>query len=255
MVPDNKAAAGTGRGVGGAGLVGLSSMATRALLAELAQQYQRATGFPAAFLSMGGVDAARRVRDGESFDVVVLARDSIDKLVAAGHLLSDSVVDLARSGVAVAVPAGAPRPDIGSEAALRQAVLAAQTVGYSTGPSGVALAKLFDDWGLTETLRGRTVVAMPGVPVGELVARAEVALGFQQLSELLNVDGIEVVGRLPRSLDIVTTFSGAVGIRSSRPDEAAALLRFAASPAVDEVKRRQGMEPAGARDRAEEQRA
>jgi len=185
----------------------------------------------------------------------VLARDSIDKLVAAGHLLSDSVVDLARSGVAVAVPAGAPRPDIGSEAALRKAVLAAQTIGYSTGPSGVALAKLFDAWGLTEVLRGRTVVAMPGVPVGELVARAEVALGFQQLSELMNVDGIEVVGRLPRSLDIVTTFSGAVGARSSRPAEAAALLRFLASPATDGTKRRQGMEPAERRDGAEEKRA
>jgi len=230
-------------------------MATRAVLAELAQEYQRATGGQVAFLSVGGVDAAQRVRDGERFDVVVLARDSIDKLVAAGHLIAGSVVDLARSGVAVAVPAGAPRPDIGSEAALRAAVLAARTIGYSTGPSGVALAKLFEGWGLTETLAGRTVVALPGVPVGELVARAEVALGFQQLSELMNVDGIEVVGGLPPALDIVTTFSGAVGVLSQRPDQAAALLRFLASPAADQAKRLRGMAPAPARVVNEEGRA
>jgi len=258
MVPDKKAVFGTGRGAvdqSGAHLAGVSSMATRAVLAELAQQYQRTSGRSVAFLSLGGVDAAQRIRDGESFDVVVLARDSIDRLITEGQLLAGSVVDLARSGVAVAVPAGAPRPDVGSEDALKRAVLAARTIGYSTGPSGVALAKLFDRWGLTETLAGRTVVAMPGVPVGELVARAEVALGFQQLSELMTVDGIEVVGRLPAPVDIVTTFSGAVGVRSRRPDEAAALLRFLASPAADEVKRRQGMEPARARDGVQEQPA
>jgi len=255
MVPDNKATTGTGarapdgrKGESGGEaesdqLAGLSSMATRALLAELTQQYERLAGGAVRFLSLGGVDAAQRVRAGERFDVVVLARDSIDKLVQAGHLLEGSVVDLVRSGVAVAVPAGAPRPDIGSAAALRAAVLAARTIGYSTGPSGVALAKLFDEWGLTETLEGRTVVARPGMPVGELVARAEAALGFQQLSELMTVDGIEVVGGLPPPLEIVTVFSGAVGGLSRRPQQAAALLRYLASPAADEAKRRCGMEP------------
>lgn len=218
-------------------------MATRAVLAELAQDYQRATGRQVAFLSVGGVDAARRVREGESFDVVVLARDSIDQLAAAGHLVGDSVVDVARSGVAVAVPAGAPRPDISDEASLRAAVMRARTIGYSTGPSGVALVKLFEKWGLTAALSGRTVVATPGVPVGELVARAEVALGFQQLSEMMNIDGVDVVGLLPPSLAIVTTFSAAVGARSQRPADAGELLRFLASPAADEAKRRRGMEP------------
>jgi molybdate transport system substrate-binding protein len=256
MVPDNTGGAATGEGQVGrpdGPLTGLSSMATRAILAELAQAYERSTARPVAFLAVGGVDAARRVRNGETFDVVVLARDSIDKLAAAGHLIAGSVVDLAHSPVAVAVPAGAARPDIGSEAALRQAVRQARTVGYSTGPSGVALAKLFEAWGLAEELRERTVVALPGIPVGELVARAEVTLGFQQLSELVNVDGIDVVGRLPAALDIVTTFSGAVGARSRRVEEAAALLRFLASPAADQAKQRRGMEPA--RSRREEETA
>lgn len=246
MVPDNKARTGSGARAEGepdARLAGLSSMATRAILAELAHEYEGATGRQVSFLSVGGVDAARRVREGEGFDVVVLARDSIDALVGAGHLAGDSVTDLARSGVAVAVPAGAPRPDVATEASLRAAVLEARSIGYSTGPSGVALAKLFDAWGLGEVLKARTVVALPGVPVAELVARAEVALGFQQLSEMMNVDGIDVVGRLPPSLDIVTTFSGAVSVRCRRPAQANELLRFLASPAADEAKRRRGMEP------------
>ena len=181
---------------------------------------------------------------GEPFDVVVLASDAIDKLLAAGHLVAGSEVDLARSGVAVAVRAGAPRPEIGSEDALRRAVLAARTIGNSTGPSGVALATLFERWGIAERIRDRIVTPPPGVPVGALVARGEVELGFQQLSELIHVEGIDVLGPLPPAIQIVTTFSAAVGARARQPDAARALLAFMASPAATDAKRRQGMEPA-----------
>jgi molybdate transport system substrate-binding protein len=194
--------------------------------------------------SVGGVDAAKRVQAGEPFDVVVLASDAIGKLLAAGHLVTGSEVDLARSGVAVAVPAGAPRPEIGSEAALRHAVEAAPTIGYSTGPSGVALARLFERLGLAERIRDRIVTPPPGVPVGTLVARGEVALGFQQLSELIHVAGVDVLGPLPAEIQIVTTFSAAVGARARQPEDARALLAFMASPAATDAKRRQGMEAA-----------
>src|SRR6188474_2766362 len=171
-------------------LTGISSMATRAVLAELIQAYAPHAGRTIAIQSVGGVDAAARVKAGEDFDVVVLARDAIEKLLAGGHLLAGSEVDLVRSGIAVAIPAGAPRPDIGSEEAVRRAVLGARTIGYSTGPSGVRLADLFHRWGITEQVRNRIVVAPPGIPVGRLVARGEVGLGFQQLSELVGVEGI-----------------------------------------------------------------
>jgi molybdate transport system substrate-binding protein len=195
--------------------------------------------------SVGGVDAAKRVEAGERFDVVVLARDAIDKLAAAGHLVGGTETDLARSGVAVAVRAGAPRPDIDSEDALRRAVQAARSIGYSTGPSGVQLAKLFARWGIADEVRDRIVTAPPGVPVGTLVARGEVELGFQQLSELLRVPGIDVLGPLPPALQIVTTFAAAVGVRARQPEAARAFLAFLGSPApeVVEAKRRQGMEP------------
>ncbi len=221
-------------------ITGISSMATRALLAELSAAYER----PVAIESVGGVDAARRVQAGEAFDVVVLASDAIDKLLAAGHVLAGSKVDLVHSGVAVAVKADTVRPDISSEDAVRRAVLAAPTLGYSTGPSGVQLAKLFERWGIAQTIAPRIVTAPPGVPVGALVARGEVALGFQQLSELMNLQGIDVLGPLPPAIQITTTFSAGVCAASTQPEAAHAFLAFLASPDTTQTKQRHGMEHA-----------
>lgn len=225
---------------------GISSMATRQVLAELAAAFAQQGGAAVAIESVGGVDAARRVLAGEAFDVVILASDAIDKLIGAGRVLADSKVDLVHSGVAVAVRAGAPRPDIGSEAAVRAAVQAARSVGYSTGPSGVALAALFARWGIAERVADKLVTPPPGVPVGSLVASGEVELGFQQYSELIHLGGIDVLGPLPDEIQITTTFSAGV-CASATPDQAAAvreMLAFMASPAAAEAKRRQGMDPA-----------
>ncbi|WP_372656741.1 substrate-binding domain-containing protein [Hydrogenophaga sp.] len=223
-------------------------MATRPVLAELARGFEALHGGQVAIEAVGGVDAFKRVQAGELFDLVVLASDAIDKLVAAGHLQAGSRVDLVRSGVAVAVPAGAERPDLGSEAAVRQAVLGARSIGYSTGPSGVALMQLFERWGIADTLKDRTVQARPGVPVGALVASGEVALGFQQLSELLNVEGIEVLGPLPPAIQINTVFSAGLPVHlvagSPQAQQVKALLDFMNSPQAGEVKQRHGMTPA-----------
>jgi molybdate transport system substrate-binding protein len=222
----------------------ISSMATQQVLAELAAQYEREHGVAVHAEAVGGVDAARRVQAGEAFDGVVLAAKAIDQLIEGGHVLAGSRVDLVRSGVAIAVRAGAPQPDIGSEEAVKQAVLAARSVSYSTGPSGVHLAGLFQRWGIADQVAARTVQAPPGVPVGRLVARGEAELGFQQLSELMHLDGIAVLGPLPPALQIVTTFSAGIAATSTRPDAVRALLAFLASPAAAEAKRRHGMDPA-----------
>jgi len=223
---------------------GISSMATKLVLADLVQVYERRTGQHVAIESVGGVDAAKRVQAGEAFDVVFLAADAIDKLIASGQVLPGSRVDLVRSGVAVAVRAGAHQPDISSEEAVRQAVLSARSLGYSTGPSGVALARLFERWGVAGQIKDRIVTAPPGVPVGSLVAQGEVELGFQQLSELMHLPGITVLGLLPPAIQIITTFSAGVCRASQQPGAVRAMLADMNSPAAADVKRRHGMEQA-----------
>src|SRR5579871_4336502 len=138
-------------------ITGISSMATRQVLAELAGAYERTTGQPVVIESVGGVDAARRVQDGEAFDLVVLAADAIDRLAVAGRVDPQSRVGLARSGIAVAVAAGRPRLDISTEAALRDAILGANSIGYSTGPSGTHLMLLFKRWGIAESIAPRLI--------------------------------------------------------------------------------------------------
>ncbi len=223
---------------------GVSSMATRQVLAELAGIYRQQSGIEVAIESVGGVDAAKRVQVGEPFDVVVLAADAIDKLIASGCVVAGSRTDLVRSAVAVAVRAGASRPDIASEEALQCAVLSARRLGYSTGPSGTALLKLFERWGISDRVRSRIVQAPPGVPVGKLVADGEVELGFQQLSEMLSQPGIEIIGTMPAGCEILTTFSGGICVASLQPETVRDLLAWMESPAADAAKCRHGMEPA-----------
>lgn len=221
----------------------ISSMATRLWLADALALWQEANPSPAIVVeSTGGVDAARRVRAGEAFDIVFLASGAIDKLIADGHLLAGSRVDLVDSGVAIAVGKGAPRPAIDTEAAVREAVMAAPTVGYSTGPSGVALAALFERWGISDRIHDRIVEAPPGVPVGALVADGRVALGFQQLSELISLDGIDVLGPLPAAIQITTTFSAGIGSASSQVEAARRLITNLAAPAATALKQRHGLD-------------
>jgi molybdate transport system substrate-binding protein len=222
----------------------LSSMAGHQVFVELAAEFERASGQSVRVEASGGVNVVKRVQAGEAVDVVLLSHDAIEKLIGEGKLSAGSLVDLTRSGVAVAVRAGRPKPAIDTEAAVKRAVVTAPSVCYSTGPSGVHLEKVFQRWGILDEIRSRLLVAAPGVPVGSLIAKGDAELGFQQLSELMHVAGVEVVGPLPSAIQIITTFSGAVSPRSGNPDAARALLRFMAAPATAAVKQRHGMEAA-----------
>ena len=225
-------------------LQGVSSMATGNALAELVDVYGLRSGQSVVVEMVGGVEAARRVQAGEALDFVVLASEAIDKLIATGRVDSRRIA-FARCGVVIAVRAGATRPDIADEAAVRDAVLRARSVGYSTGPSGTHIVRLLERWGIADTIASRIVHAPPGVPVGKLVARGEVELGFQQLAEMLHLPGIDIVGPLPPEVQLVTIFSAGVCTGSMRPEAATALLGFLASPDAEVVKRRHGLEPAG----------
>ena len=222
----------------------ISSMATKQVLAELIEAFQQTSPHKVLLESVGGVDAAKRVQAGEAFDVVILAANAIEQLTKDGKIVAGSRVDIAKSGVSIAVRHGAPHPDVSTEEALKQAVRTAATVSYSTGPSGVHLMKLFESWGIADEIKPRTVQAPPGVPVGSLVAKGEVALGFQQLSELVHLEGIDVLGPLPGAAQIITTFSAGLTTTSTQGDAVRELLAFMVSPASVQAKQRNGVEPA-----------
>jgi molybdate transport system substrate-binding protein len=222
----------------------ICSMATRDVLRALAAQYETANAKAVTIEAAGGIDVAKRVERGDALEVVVLAANVIDRLMSQGKIVAGSRVDLVKSGVAIAVRAGAAKPDVATEDAVKRAVQGAKTVSYSTGPSGVHLESTFARWGILEQIRPRIVVPPPGVPVGSLIAAGTAELGFQQLSELRNVAGIEVIGPLPPSIQTITVFSGGIAASCRRPEEGRALLAFMAAPAVADIKRWHGLEPA-----------
>ena len=221
-------------------------MAMRRVLAECADAYAKATAQRVDLTCVGGVEVAQRVRRGEAFDFVVLDSDALEALAAERCVRAETRTDLARSAIAVAVARGAPRPDIADEASLRDAVLHARTIGYSTGPSGAHLVRLFARWGIATTIASRLVQAPPGVPVAALLARGDVELGFQQSSELIHEPGIDVVGLLPPGVQSTTVFAAAVGAAGEHPQAARAFLAYVGSRLCDAAMRGHGMEPARA---------
>lgn len=222
-------------------------MATKQILASLAAEYLARTGTAVRIESVGGVDAARRVASsassGEMFDIVLLASDAIDKLIVAGHVQQGSRVDWALSPVAIAVPSHATPPDISSEAAVRAAVLAAPTLSYSTGPSGVYLNSLFERWGIAQQVQSRLIVPPPGTSVASLIASGQAALGFQQQSEMLGVPGIQILGQLPSEIAYITTFSSGIPTRidAAQSHAVQAFQRFLTSADTQNIKASQGM--------------
>ena len=222
----------------------LTSMATKEALDGLIAEYPQAATQPIAVESVGGVNAANRVRADEVLDVIVLAANVIDGLISEGKVRAGSRHDFASSGVTVCVRAGAPKPDLSNADAVKRAVLAASTVCYSTGPSGVYLEKLFEQWGITEYIKAKLVIAPPGVAVGGLVAEGRGEIGFQQLSELIHIKGIDIVGGLPPDIQKRTTFSAGIPVTSQHVKATQALLAFMVSPAAAAAKRKSGMEPA-----------
>jgi molybdate transport system substrate-binding protein len=222
----------------------LSSMATRQILTDLAGMYKQRTGTPFAIRSMGGVEAARLARAGDLADVVILAAKVMEQLEAEGHLVPGTRAGFARSGMAMAIRSGAAHPRINDEDGVKEAILTARKVCYSTGPSGDHLLQLIERWGLIGSVSQRLIQAPPGVPVGTMLAQGEADLGFQQLSELLHVPGIEVVGPLPSEIQAVTVFTAGVAKASSRPEQAKALITYLTSRETEVTKRQYGMEPA-----------
>jgi len=220
----------------------VSSIATRAAYLELVPAFEKASGHRVETQWVGMAHVRERIEAGEAVDAVIAAAAVLEELERGGRV--GRRVDLVKSGVGVAVRSGARKPDIGSVDALKLALRAAKSIAYSSGPSGLYLAGLFRRLGIDRDLEGKAIQAPPGVLVGELVARGEAELCFQQVSELRQVPGIDYAGPLPPEIQLITVFSGAVPASAAQPGAGRALLEYLASPDVSPVMRRHGLEPA-----------
>jgi molybdate transport system substrate-binding protein len=226
----------------------ITSGAFTAAYLELVPEFERATKHTIATAfgaSMGNAPDSipSRLQRGEPVDVVIMADTALDDLITQGKVVAGSRVDLVRSSIGVAVRAGAPKPDISSVDALRRTLLNAKSIAYSASASGVYVStELFQRLGIADQVKGKSQ-RIDSARVGAVVARGDAEIGFQQISELLPVQGIDYLGPLPAEVQKVTVFSAGITTSSAHPDAARALIRFLASPAVVPVIRKSGLEP------------
>lgn len=222
----------------------LCTNGVKSVMLDLVPAFERAHSTSVA-ITWGSTNALLKdLEGGARGDVAILTAEAIDALIKQGKAVAGSRVDLARSGIGVAVRKGAKHPDIASPEALKRALLAAKAVAHSkTGLSGIYFPTVLGRLGIADEMTSKIVIPDPGTPVGEVVAKGNAEIGIQQISELLPVPGIEIVGPLPGPLQKITTFSGGVLTAAKEPDGAAALLKFvvAESPRLLEQK---GLEPA-----------
>jgi molybdate transport system substrate-binding protein len=221
----------------------LASNALKEAYLELVPGFEKATEHKVATTWAGTNDIKKRMAAGETYDLVIMAGPALDELIKQGKIVPGSRVDLAKSGVGVAVRAGAPKPDISSGDALKRTLLAAKTIAYSSGPSGVYMEGLFQRMGIADELKPKIKQTQPGNPVGEVIARGEAEIGFQQVSELLPIAGIDYIGPLPPDVQHITVFSGGIHTGAKEPDAAKALVKFITAPAAVPVIKKKGMEP------------
>ena len=220
----------------------LSTLALKGAVERLAGQYQAATGVKLDADFAPTVGLLKRLREGEKADILILTREGLDELAAGGSVAPASKVDLAKSWVGIAVKAGAPRPDISTEAALRTTLLAARSVAYSKiGASGLYFAELIQRLGIAAEINARATITA-GFTAERLIT-GEADLAVQQLSELKQVAGVEIVGPIPRGLQTAAVFTAGRMASSAKVAEADGLLKYLASPEVAPVLRESGLEP------------
>lgn len=221
----------------------LSTQATEETYRELVPQFEKAAGYKVTTIFTGTLDAQKRLAAGESYDMIIMAGPAIDPQIKAGKVAPGSRVDLAKSGVGVGVPKGAPKPDVSTTEALMKALLAAKSIGYSTGPSGVYMISLFEKLGLIDQIREKLKQTPTGVFVGTIIANHEVEIGFQQVSEVGNFPGVDYVGPLPAEVQQTTVFSSGIAVDAKEADAARALAKFLTTPEAGVAFKKRGMEP------------
>lgn len=221
----------------------LSTLGLMGAMRSLSSAFETATGIHVDADFAPTLALLKRLRDGEAADLVILTREGLDEMIGEGRVLAGGAADLARSYVGIAVRAGRAHPDITTEAALRRTLLAARSVAYSRlGASGVYFAQLIDRWGIAADINAKATIVEQGFTAERLVT-GEADLAVQQISELKQVGGIEVIGPVPHDLQTPAVFSAGRMANAKHADAAERLLRYLASPEVVSVLRQSGLEP------------
>ncbi|HET7019545.1 MAG TPA: substrate-binding domain-containing protein [Xanthobacteraceae bacterium] len=240
--------AGAARPAAAAEIKVLTAGAFKQVLVALLPDFERTSGHKVVVENDTVGALTKRIEGGETFDLAVLTPAAVDALASKGKLVPGSRANLARVGIGVVVKEGAPKPDIGSLAAFKQVLLAAKSVAYidpaAGGSSGIYVAGLLDKLGIAAEVKPKAKL-IPGGAVAEHVARGEAELGIHQISEILPVKGVTLVGPLPADIQNYTVYAAALGAQAKESDAAKALLKALSGPAAAEVLKSKGMEPAG----------
>ena len=222
----------------------LASGAVKEAYVELLPSFEKASGHSVKAAWSNTTDIQKRVAGGEVADLVILGNNGTEALIRDGKLVASTRTAFAKSRIFIAVRAGAPAPDISSADALKRSLLGAKSVAYSGGASGTYIVKMLQKLGIYQEVSAKASVMKPNEPVGGSVARGDAEIGFHQLSELIPVKGIDIVGPLPAELQEITVFSGALHSAAKEPDAAGALIRFLTAPAAADSLKKHGLEPA-----------
>jgi len=222
----------------------LSTQATEEAYKELVAQFEKSSGHKVSTIFTGTLDVQKRLAAGETYDLIIMADATVDDQIKLGKAVAGSRVNLAKSAVGAGVKAGAPKPDISSVDALKKTLLAAKSIGYSTGPSGVYIISMFDKLGVGTEVKPKLTQTPTGVFVGTIVANGTVEIGFQQVSEMSQFPGVDYVGPLPSAVQQVTTFSVGAHTAAKEPQAAKALVNFLSAPAAAPAYKKRGLDPA-----------
>jgi len=220
----------------------LSTQATEEAYKELAPQFE-ASGHKVTTVFTGTLDALKRLSNGETYDLLIMARQQIDELSQSGKVVAGSRTDIAKSGVGVAVGKGKPKPDISTVDALKKTLLAAKSIGYSTGPSGIYVVTMFQKMGIADEIKSKLKQTPTGVFVGSIIASGEAEIGFQQVSELSFFPGIDYVGPIPAEVQLITVFSAGIPTGTKQADAAKALVSFVKAPAAAAIFKKHALDP------------
>jgi molybdate transport system substrate-binding protein len=221
----------------------LSSIATREAYLELVPQFEKTSGHKVSTTWSGTTAIMQKMAAGEQHDLIIISGTELDQLIKQGKIAADSRVNLARCGIGIAVRAGAPKPDVSSADALKKALLAAKTVGYTSGPSGVYMNGLVERMGIAGEVKAKFRSVPSGGTIGTIVASGDCEIGFQQVSELVHIPGVDLVGPLPPEVQHVTVFCCGVQTGAANADAARSLSSFLSSTGATAVMKKHGLEP------------